>query len=279
MARGRGGRRRSALLLCAFLLAAACGDPARERYEQAEKELLAQRMEAALSGFRSVAREHPQSRYAPAALLRQGDLFGAYYRNFPAALEAYGSLVFNYPRVSEVPLALLRSAEIHMLQFMDAAAAAGVLERIRKEHPRFDRMDEALFLLAHARAAAGETDRQIAVLVELVENHPRSTRAVEGRWALAYAYLGQRRYADAEREFRKLLFLAGDRRSAVRARWGTAQSLEGRGDLPAAIEQYEALRNDWDDPGYIAGKIERLKARSGEPGRGREGGAGDRKPE
>ena len=180
MARGRAGRRRSVLLLCAFLLAAACGDPARDRYERAEKELLAQRMETALSGFRAVAREHPQSRYAPAALLRQGDLFGAYYRNFPAALEAYGSLVFNYPRVSEVPLALLRSAEIHLLQYLDAAAAADVLERIRKEYPRFERMDEVLFLLAHARAAAGDVDRQIAVLSELVERHPRSSRAVEG---------------------------------------------------------------------------------------------------
>ncbi len=145
MARGRAGRRcRAGVLLLCSLLLAACGDPARERYERAEKELLAQRMETALSGFRAVAREHPQSRYAPAALLRQGDLFGAYFRNFPAALEAYGSLVFNYPRVPEVPLALLRSAEIHLLQYLDAAAAADVLERIRKEFPRFERMDEVL---------------------------------------------------------------------------------------------------------------------------------------
>jgi hypothetical protein len=51
-----------------------------------------------------------------------------------------------------------------------------------------------------------------------------------------------------------------------------AQSLEGKGDLPKAIEQYETLRNDWDNPGYIAGKIDRMKARSPEPGRRREGG-------
>ncbi len=273
MARGRAGRRRSVLLLCWLLLASACGDPARERYERAEKELLAQRMESALSGFRAVAREHPQSRYAPAALLRQGDLFGAYYRNFPAALEAYGSLVYNYPRVAEVPQALLRSSEIHLLQYMDAAASAGALERIRKEFPRFERMDEVLFLLAHARSAAGEVDRQAEALSELLEKHPLSGRAAEGRWMLAHARLGQRRYDDAEREFRKLLFLAGDRRAAARARWGLAQSLEGRGDLPGAIDQYEAIRGDWDDPAYVAGKIERLKRRAAESGRQREGGS------
>jgi Flp pilus assembly protein TadD len=180
--------------------------------------------------------------------------------------------VFNYPKVPEVPVALLRSAEIHLLQYLDAAAAADVLERIRKEHPRFDRMDEALFLLAHARGMAGDADRQASVLSELLEKHPKSGRAAKARWILANVHLGQRRYADAEREFRKLLFLAEDRRSAVRARWGVAQSLEGRGDLPRAIEQYETLRNDWEDPGYIDGKIDRLKARSGEPERRREGG-------
>jgi TolA-binding protein len=274
MVRGGAGRRRSAPLLFAFLLAAAaCADPAQERYERAEKELLSQRMEAALADFRAIAREHPQSRYAPAALLRQGDLYGSYYRNFPAALEAYGSLVFNYPRVSEVPLALLRSAEIHLLQYLDAAAAANDLERIRKEFRRFERMDEVLFLLAQAYNAARDIDRQTAVLAELIERHPKSNRAAEGRWMLAYAFLGQRRYAEAEREFRKLLFLAADRRSATRARWGVAQSLEGRGDLLEAIAQYEALRNDWDDPGYVAGKIARLKARLGNSEAGKERGS------
>jgi len=258
----RGG---SFLLLGAFLLpllASGCGDPAGKRFERAERDLLEQRTEAALEGFRAVAREHPQSRYAPAALLRQGDLYGAYYRNFPAALEAYGSLVFNYPGVDEVPSALLRSAEIHLLQYMDAAAAAGDLERIRKKFPRFGRMDEVLFLLAHACNAGGDAERQIAVLSELAERYPRSNRAAEGRWMLAHAYLGQRRYDDSEREFRKLLYLAEDRKSAVRARWGVAQSLEGKGDLPGAIAQYEALRNDWRDPKYLAEKIDRLKKRS-----------------
>ncbi|MEW6721258.1 MAG: tetratricopeptide repeat protein [Thermodesulfobacteriota bacterium] len=272
MPRGGTGRRLSLLLVCALLLAAGCADLAGERYERAEKELLARRMESALEGFRATAREHPQSRHAPAALMRQGDIYGAYFRNFPAALEAYDSLVFNYPRAAEVPPALLRSAEIHLLQYMDGAAAAGNLERIRREFPGFERMDEALFLLAHAYGAAGEVDRQTAVLAELVERHPRSNRALEGRWMLAHAFQGQRRYADAEREFRKLLFLAPDRKTAVRARWGVAQSLEGMGDLPGAIAQYEALRNDWHDPRYVAEKLQRLKARAGAPERGKERG-------
>ncbi|HEY6097459.1 MAG TPA: hypothetical protein VIU83_05330, partial [Candidatus Deferrimicrobium sp.] len=103
------GAWRIGLLCGALLLAAACADPARERFERAEKELLSQKMEAALSDYRFIARDHPQSRYAPAALLRQGDIYGGYYRNFPAALEAYESLVYNYPRASEVPRALLRT--------------------------------------------------------------------------------------------------------------------------------------------------------------------------
>jgi len=269
VARAGAGGLRVALLFCVFLAAAACSDPAGERYDRAERDLLARRMEAALEGFRAVAREHPQSRHAPAALLRQGELYGAWFRNYPAALEAYDSLVFNYPRAAQAPQALLRGAEIHLLQYMDPAGAAGSLERIRKGFPGFGGMDEALFLLAHAYGAAGDAERQAAVLSDLVEGHPRSSRASEGRWMLANALQGQRRYAEAEREFRKLLFLAGDREAAVRARWGVAQALEGKGDLAGAIAQYEALRNDWDHPGYVADKIDRLKARAGGALRGK----------
>lgn len=253
--------RRIVLLCGALLFSASCADPARDRFERAEKELLSQKMEAALAGYRQIAREHPQSRYAPAALLRQGGLYGGYYRNFPAALEAYDSLVYNYPRASEVPTALLRTAEIHLLQYFDPASAAAELERIRKEFPRFEGEDEVLFLLARAYGATGETGRQEAVLSELTERFPKSNRASEGRWILAYSLLGQRRYADADREFRKLLYLAPDRESTVNARWGMAQSLEGMGDLDGAIAQYEALRGDWGDPAYVAEKIARLKDR------------------
>ncbi|TRZ98575.1 MAG: hypothetical protein D4R80_04830 [Deltaproteobacteria bacterium] len=253
-------------LVCgALLLAASCADPARERFEGAEKELLSQKMEAALADYRAIARDHPQSRYAPAALLRQGELYGGYYRNFPAALEAYESLVYNYPRAPEVPRALLRTAEIHLLQYFDPSTAAEDLERIRKEFPRYEAEDEVLFLLARAYGGAGEEERQAAALAELIERFPKSKRSAEGRWMLAYALLGQRRYADADREFRRLLYLSTDRDSTVKARWGMAQSLEGMGDLQGAIAQYEALREDADNPEYVTEKIERLKARLRKP--------------
>jgi len=266
VARRGARRRRSLLLLCALLLLpAACADPARERYEKAEKDLQYRRMEDALAGYRSLAREFPQSRYAPAALLRQGDLYGAYYRNFPAALEAYDSLVFNYPRAAEAPKARLRTAEVHLFQYLDAASAASDLERLRKDFPRFEEMDEALFLLARAYGAARDGERQAAVLSELMERYPKSARAGEGRWMLAYSLLGQRRHAEADREFRKLLYLAADRKTQLQARWGVAQSLEGMGDIAGALAQYEALRGEWDDPEYIEGKIGRLSKRMRKP--------------
>ena len=82
---------------------------------------------------------------------------------------------------------------------------------------------------------------------------------------LAYALLGQRRYPEADREFRKLLYLAADRKAAAQARWGVAQSLEGMGDLAGALAQYEALRGEWEDPEYIEEKIGRLSKRARKP--------------
>ena len=267
--------RRAALATLAALCLpglCACSDPARERFERAEKALLAQKMEAALADYRSIPRDFPQSRYAPAALLRQGDLFGSFYRNHEAALEAYDSLAFNYPQAAEVPRAALRKAEIHLLQFFDHAAAVAELELVRRQFPRFEGMDEALILLAKAYAGMNDPARQQAALVELVEKHPDSPRAMEARWTVAYALLAQGKFPEADREFRKILYLAPDRKSAARARWGIAQALEGEGDLPAALEAYRAIGQDGEDPASLAEKIarlsERVKGEGGSP-RGR----------
>jgi outer membrane protein assembly factor BamD (BamD/ComL family) len=250
------------ILLCLGLLALpACSDPARERFEAAEKALQERKMEAALSGYRSIPKEFPQSRYAPTALLRQGEMFGAYYRNYPAALEAYESLVFNYPRTAETPRAMLHQGEIRLLQFLDYAAAVEDFEAIRTRHPQFAGMDEVLLLLAKAYGGVPDPPRQLAVLSGLIEKFPESPRAAEGRWMLANALLAQGKFLEADREFRKLYYLAADRKAITRARWGMAQSLEGLGELSAAVEQYEAIRSDWDDPEYIDGKIARLKSR------------------
>ena len=259
---GRPSAVRAALLIgLAALAVPACSDPARERFDASEKALLEQRMDAALMGYRSIPKEFPQSRYAPTALLRQGELFGGFYRNYPAALEAYESLLFTYPRAAEAPRALLRRGEIHLLQFLDHAAAAEDLEAIRRRFPGFVATDEVLLLLAKAYAGMPDPARQSAALSELIGKFPESPRAAEGRWMLANAYLAQGRYSEADREFRKLYYLASDRRAAARARWGMAQSLEVMGQLAAAVAQYEAIRNDWEDPAYVAEKIDRLKKR------------------
>lgn len=256
---------RASLLLSvvfAALAAASCTDPARERFDRAEKAFLEHRMEDALSGYRSIPTGFPQSRYAPPALLRQGDLYGTYFRNFEAALDAYGSLLFNYPRSQEAPRAAMSRAEILLLHFFDFASAAGDLELLRKRYPGFRRMDEAMLLLAKAYAGLQDTARQERILSELVARFPDSPRAMEARWMAAYGFLGRGMYAQARREFRKILLLAGDPEDAARARWGMAQAMEGEEDFEGAIAQYEAIRGVWKDPGYVERKIALLSDRA-----------------
>lgn len=252
------------LSVVAFLLVflvPACSDPVRERFERAEKAFMEKKMEVALAGYRSIPIDFPQSRYAPIALLRQGDLFGSYFRNTEAALEAYDSLLFNYPGSSEVPFALKRRAEIRLLQAFDYTSAAGDLERIRRQYPLFEQMDDVMLLLAKAYGGLSDPARQRKVLSELVEQYPDSPRVMEARWTSAYVLLAQGQYAEADREFRGILSLVSDRKEAARARWGMAQAMEGEGDLEAALAQYEAIREDWEDPEFIGEKVERLNQR------------------
>jgi outer membrane protein assembly factor BamD (BamD/ComL family) len=249
------------LVVVAALAPASCADPARARFERAEKALLEQRMDDALAGYRSIPKDFPQSRHAPPALLRQGDLFGSYYRNYDAALEAYDSLVYNYPQAAEAAQAILRKGEIHLLQFFGYREAVAELELLRTQYPSFARMDEALILLAKAYGGLPDPARQLAVLSELAERHPDSPRALEARWVAASTLLGQGKHDEAEREFGRLLEVAADPRAAARARWGMAQALEGKGDLAGAVRQYEAIGDDWDDPDYLVEKLSRLRKR------------------
>lgn len=249
------------LVAVAALSLSSCADPARARFERAEKALREQRMDDALAGYRSIPKEFPQSRHAPAALLRQGDLFGSYYRNYDAALEAYDSLVYNYPRAAEAAQAVLRKGEIHLLHLFSYRDAVADLELLRTRYPRFARMDEVLILLAKAYGGLPDPARQLAILLELAERHPGSPRAQEARWMAASTLLGQGKHDEAEREFRKLLDPAADPKAAARARWGMAQALEGKGDIAGALKQYEAIGDDWDDPDYLSEKLSRLRKR------------------
>jgi TolA-binding protein len=180
----------AAASLLVFLVPA-CSDPARERFERAEKAFLEQEMDAALTRYRSIPIDFPQSRYAPAALLRQGDLFGSYYRRDEAAVEAYGSLLFNYPRSPEAPRAVLRRAEIRLLKFFDYAAAVADLELIRKQYPGFPGMDDVMLLLGKAYGGLPDRARQAKVLSELIEEYPDSPRAMEARWTKAFLLLAE----------------------------------------------------------------------------------------
>jgi TolA-binding protein len=248
-------------LASALLATTSCSDPARARFERAEKAFLEKKMEAALADYRSIPIDFPQSRYAPPALLRQGDLFGSYYRNAEAAVEVYTSLLFNYPGSPEAPRAVMRRAEIHLRQFFDYAAAVTDLELVRAQYPGFAEMDDVMLLLAKAYRGLPDPARQAKVLSELIEQYPDSPRAKEGKWMNAYTLLGQGQYAEADREFEKILSQVSDRKEAARARWGMAQAREGQGDLAAALLLYEAIREDYEDPEFIAGKVERLKKR------------------
>ena len=249
------------LIVLAPVVLVSCSDPAKARFERAEKAFLENRMDAALADYRSIPNDFPESRYAPTALLRQGDLFGSYYRNAEAAVEVYTSLLFNYPGSPEAPRALMRRAEIHLQQFFDYATSVADLELVRTQYPGFREMDGVMLLLAKAYRGLPDPVRQAQVLSELIEHYPDSPRAMEGRWMNAFTLLGQEQYADAAREFEKILSLVSDREEAARARWGLARAREGQGDLAAALLQYEAIREDWEDPEFIAEKVKRLKKR------------------
>lgn len=254
-------------VLIATFAAFACSDPASALFARAEGAFVRQKMEEALALYRSLPVDYPQSRYAPTALLRQGEIFSSYFRNDAAALDAYESLVFSYPGASEVPRALLGQGEIHLLRFFDARRSIEVLERIRRNHARFDRMDDVLILLARAYANLPDPARQAAALSELIERHPLSPRIDDARWMLSYALLAQNKYRDADREFRKLLVMAKTPTGEARARWGLALALEGRGDLSGALAQCEAIGEGAENPAAVVEKVTDLKERIAGVGR------------
>jgi TolA-binding protein len=265
----------AAALLVAALLLPACSDPARDAYGRAEHALLEKRADEALAGFRSLVRAYPDSRHAPQALLRMGDLYAGWYRNDPAALEAYRSLVYTYPGAPEAPKALLAEGKLLLGRLYDPGGSVAALNRLLSDYPSFGGREEALLVLGRACVSLPDPDRGKAALTELLDRYPDSPRRKEARWLLAYVLLSGRRFAEADREFRKLYFLSTEPKEKARARWGMGQAMEGVGDVKGALVQYQAIRGDFEDPAWVAAKIERLRKTAAEEarqeGKGRRG--------
>lgn len=133
--------------------------------------------------WEQLAREYPQSEYAPEALLHLADArFSA--EKYDEARDKYKALLATYPKSAIAPEARFKlgSALFNLNQFADAAAQ---FDSVAADKTAGDYLPEALYWAGAAWEKAGKKTDAIQRLSRLVSEYPASTRVANAKVRLA----------------------------------------------------------------------------------------------
>lgn len=234
-----------ALLLVVSLLCSGCAEPAKRLYDGARASASKGEWEASKKLLFSLLEKYPQSRFAPGAAAKLGDIFAFVDKNIDAAIEIYDYLVFKYPQSSLVPLALVRQAEIIKERKRDPVAAAELLERIYQNYPEFRQGDLVLILMARCLESMKSFTRERVYLRELLLSWQGSPYIEEAQYLYGMSCLGDELIDEALLTFKSFLSTFPESRFASKAEIGYAETLKerhGKGEaakyLAAVMERY-----------------------------------------
>lgn len=185
--------------VCAFVVMVRliwAPDPAQSLFARAQQLEATGQIPIALDHYRILSNTHPESFYAPRALLRQGDLLSAQGRQdnnkkaFQEAVAAYSRLAKNYASDPLSTEALLDAGQISAENLGDHKAAKSFYNLLlQRASSRSDVAATATLKLG--RLAIEEKDGKTAqtLLQRVLQRWPRlSDRAAEAQFHLGVAY-------------------------------------------------------------------------------------------
>lgn len=161
-------------------------------------------VQQALRQYQLLAQTHPQSSYAPAALLHCGDLLRDLARagesgRVSQALEFYQQLANNYPTHQLAGDALLRSGELYLRDLKVLPRARATYSDILKEYPRNAALaSEATLRLGEVAQIGRDGKTARTQFQQVLRLFPKeSERCAEAQYRLGETY--ETLFSDADR--------------------------------------------------------------------------------
>lgn len=142
--------------------------------------------EKAGDAFKKVAREYPQSEYAPEALLRAGDMYSQ-AKKPDEAIGVYQEFVDKYPNDSRVPSALMSMAWRYS-EKKDYVKAGETFKRVAEKYPDSESAKEALLRAGDMFSKAGKHEEAIKIYNEFAQKYPDDENVGKALLDIAWRY-------------------------------------------------------------------------------------------
>ncbi|HEX8466081.1 MAG TPA: tetratricopeptide repeat protein [Abditibacterium sp.] len=171
-------------------------DPAQSLFLRAQRLESAGQIAFALRHYELISQKHPESFYAPRALLRQGDLLASQGREsnsqpvLRTALDAYARLASTYPSDPLATEALLDAGELAAEDLRDRAAAKGFYQNLLdRSGSKSDAAATATVKMGRLAIEEGQGEAAKTLLQRVLRQWPNlSDRAAEAQFHLGVAY-------------------------------------------------------------------------------------------
>lgn len=206
-------------------------------YEKAENQDRASQM------LRELIREFPGHRIVPKAYFALGEHLKK--KDIKAAIAAYQKIIKMYPQSRQAPQAYLRIGDIY-LQEKHYSEAIIYYTSLLQKYPQSEEEDRALFNLSRCYLSRNDIDKALPLLSLLVESFPESDLREKALFLIGESLEKKKEYEKAIQIFQEIQRMYPDSPTlTVRARERIAQICLIQKDLDGAIRAYESILKDF----------------------------------
>ena len=133
------------------------------------------------------------------------------------------------------------TADLVALQQADLAEAASLYRRLLAEHGNFAGRDLVLYQLARALETGGNTEEALAVLDDLVVNHPATPYLIEGQFRRGEMLFSQRAWFDAQESYEAVIAAGDSGRYYEQSLYKHGWTLFKQGEYEASLGSFFAI--------------------------------------
>lgn len=210
----------------------------------------------AVSAFRELLEEFPESQWAEEARYNLGY---AFFQNedYDQAIEEYRTLIQTYP---SDPLAAKAQYGIGDALF-NAGRPEEAVEAYRvvlERYPRSPYVSDAAAGIQYALVSMGDDARASAIIDEFIAAHPNSPIVDELRFRKAEVFYQSGRQAEALREFQAFVRTSQNERLLPEAIYYVGMIYADQNQVQPAAEQFERVVNGYPNSAHFADAARRL---------------------
>jgi len=215
----------------------------------------------AARNFVTLSEIHPDNELGEESLYWAANLFQHYLNNPGEAIRFYQQLLVSFPKGPFANEAKENLAILYEEKKDTRHRALQILQQLLLEKDLKDRQDHFQFKIAALNLKMGVMDQARFEFRNLITRHPNSVYIPEAFYLVGYSYYLEGRLPLAQVAFRQIVQDFPGTPLSRQAQFYIAEIEEERGNLRAALRQFESLRGKYHSRVILDKRIKALRSR------------------